>query len=115
MADRGRPKKKIDPEQVRKMAGIGLTVAEIAALNECSAVTVQRRFAKVIEEGRLRRNASLRRKQFEMAMSGNPTMCVWLGKQYLEQADKQEQSGPGGAPLNPPVFNVQFVKPKDAE
>lgn len=33
---------------------------------------------------------SLRRRQFKAAMDGNPTMLVWLGKQYLGQTDKQE-------------------------
>jgi IS30 family transposase len=34
---------------------------------------------------------SLRHKQYEKAMSGDTTMLIWLGKQYLNQADKQEQ------------------------
>lgn len=33
---------------------------------------------------------SLRRRQFKAAMDGNPTMLVWLGKQYLGQTDKQQ-------------------------
>lgn len=41
---------------------------------------------------------SLRRKQYQLAMSGNATMLIWLGKQYLGQADKQELTGnEGGA------------------
>lgn len=32
----------------------------------------------------------LRAKQFQVAMEGDKTMLVWLGKQYLEQKDKQE-------------------------
>ena len=32
----------------------------------------------------------LRAKQFELAMSGDKTMCIWLGKQYLGQKDKSE-------------------------
>lgn len=32
----------------------------------------------------------LRAKQFEIAMGGNVSMGIWLGKQYLEQRDKQE-------------------------
>jgi hypothetical protein len=27
-------------------------------------------------------------------------MQIWLGKQYLGQRDKQEQSGPNGGPVN---------------
>lgn len=35
----------------------------------------------------------LRRKQFDTAMGGDKTMLIWLGKQYLGQADKTESSG----------------------
>jgi hypothetical protein len=30
--------------------------------------------------------ASLRRMQFKIAEQGNPTMLIWLGKQYLDKA-----------------------------
>lgn len=33
---------------------------------------------------------SLRRKQYDLAMTGNPTMLIWLGKQWLEQTEKSE-------------------------
>ena len=33
---------------------------------------------------------SLRRAQFELAMKGNPTMLIWLGKQYLGQNERTE-------------------------
>jgi hypothetical protein len=32
----------------------------------------------------------LRQKQFSVAMNGEKSMLIWLGKQYLEQADKLE-------------------------
>jgi hypothetical protein len=35
---------------------------------------------------------SLRRMQWQAAENGNPTMLVWLGKQYLNQKDKAEQT-----------------------
>jgi hypothetical protein len=34
--------------------------------------------------------ASLRRSQWKAAQDGNPTMLVWLGKQVLDQKDRQE-------------------------
>jgi len=34
---------------------------------------------------------SLRRKQYDQAMSGNSTMLIWLGKQWLNQSDKNEE------------------------
>lgn len=32
----------------------------------------------------------LRKKQFDIALDGDKTMLVWLGKQYLGQTDKSE-------------------------
>jgi hypothetical protein len=39
------------------------------------------------------RKRFMRRKQMEVAMSGNVTMLIWLGQQYLGQADKETVSG----------------------
>lgn len=33
---------------------------------------------------------NLMKKQYDVAMSGNTAMLIWLGKQYLKQKDKQE-------------------------
>lgn len=84
-----KPLKDIDPEQVRKLAAIGCTHEEIASVVGCSQDTIARRFLEDVEYGRSQGKSSLRRKQWEMAMSGNVTMLVWLGKQYLGQSDKQ--------------------------
>lgn len=45
---------------------------------------------ELLEQGQHLGRQSLRRKQFKAAESGNSTMLVWLGKQYLGQSDKQE-------------------------
>jgi hypothetical protein len=85
-----RPFKEIDPERVKKLATMGLTVEEIAAVLECNKKTLERRFVASIKEGRMRLNASLKRKQFTVAMKGSVPMLIWLGKQHLGQADKHE-------------------------
>lgn len=64
---------------------------EIGSIVECSVDTLERNFADVIKKGRERGKSSLRRKQFEMAMNGNVTMLIWLGKQHLGQTEKVEQ------------------------
>lgn len=64
---------------------------EIAAHLNCSHDTIERRFASQIKDGHKVRNGRLRSKQFEIAMEGNPTMLVWLGKQLLGQRDRVEQ------------------------
>jgi hypothetical protein len=46
---------------------------------------------ELLEQGKNIGKMSLRRKQFKAAIEdGNTTMLIWLGKQYLEQKDKQE-------------------------
>jgi hypothetical protein len=83
----GRRKKEIDPEKVRKLATAGLTVEEIAALLDCGKRTLETRFRAAIQEGRLRKNACLKRKQFQVAMHGSVPMLIWLGKNDLGQTE----------------------------
>jgi hypothetical protein len=35
---------------------------------------------------------NLRKKQYEVAMAGNPTLLIWLGKNELGQTDKVEET-----------------------
>jgi len=89
----GRPKIDIDEDLVYDLAVKGWTNKEIAAKCNCSHDTLERRFAATIKEGHAVRNGSIRAKQVEMALNGNATMLVWLGKNLLGQRDKMEQSG----------------------
>jgi hypothetical protein len=84
----GRPRKKIDPSQVQALAGINCSYEEMALVLNCDPSTLTRRFAQAIEKGRAEGKMSLKRKQYEMAMNGNVTMLIWLGKQYLGQTEK---------------------------
>lgn len=94
-----RPRLEIDPKQVEKLAKIGCSYAEIAAVMNCSADTLERRFAVAIKDGHEHRNSSLRRKQYQIAMTGHPTMLIWLGKQFLGQSDKNEIDHSGSIDL----------------
>lgn len=84
-----RPRLKIDPDQVEQLAAINCSLEEMGAVLGCSADTLGRRFADAIKRGRERGRMSLKRKQYELAMAGNVTMLIWLGKQLLGQSDKQ--------------------------
>lgn len=42
------------------------------------------------ERARENGKKSLRRKQIDVALKGNPTMLIWTGKQYLGQRDQSE-------------------------
>lgn len=85
-----RPRKTIDIELIKKLAAIQCTWEEICSIVEISRRTIERRYAQVIEDARNNGKMSLKRKQYEVAMSGNPQMLIWLGKQHLGQRDKTE-------------------------
>ena len=84
-----RPKKKIDAEQVKKLAAIHCTNEEIASVVGCSKDTLERRFAAILKDGRAAGKMSLKRKQYELAMNGNVTLLIWLGKILLGQREEQ--------------------------
>ena len=94
----GRPKFIIDYKLSQQLAEIGCTQDEIASIQGCSVDTLQRdqQFCGVYKKGLSNCKMSLRRKQIEVANSGNATMLVWLGKQLLGQTDKQEINHGGG-------------------
>lgn len=87
----GRPKKEIDYEVVEKLASIMCTQEEIENYLGISVRTLQRdeEFCRIYKKGLDNARSSLRRMQFKQAET-NPTMAIWLGKQYLGQRDKQE-------------------------
>lgn len=87
----GRPKKIIDYDQVYNYAKIFATQEEIASLLgfERTMFHDNDKLSNIYKKGLNDANTSLRRMQFIMAES-NPTMAIWLGKQYLEQRDKHD-------------------------
>lgn len=93
------PKKKIDPEEVRKLAKTGATQAEIASRMGVSLSTLQRRCGQdlkteaALRDGLNEMKVALRTKQVQVALAGNVTMLIWLGKQYLGQKDNLEVTG----------------------
>lgn len=84
----GRPPADIDPLQVIQMARKGAKVTEIAEFFGVDGDTIHRRFAAELVKGKQELRHSLRMAQIEVAEEGNPTMLIWLGKQYLGQSDK---------------------------
>lgn len=93
-----RPRKEIDFNELEKLCNIQCTAEEAAAWFGVSPDTIDRRlkeeygigFAEYFKQNRDIGKISLRRKQFQAAMSGNTSMLIWLGKNQLGQSDKQE-------------------------
>ena len=91
----------IDVEQLKKLCVLQCTISECASYLDVSASTLSRRVRELGYSGWKeffrthsgKGKVSLRRKQYDRAMKGdgNTQMLIWLGKQYLGQADKIEQ------------------------
>jgi DNA-binding CsgD family transcriptional regulator len=86
----GRPRLKIDRYTVYRMARRGATNSEIAIVLDVSPDTLVKYCSELLRKARARRDMGLRAKQVEMAMRGNPTMAIWMGKQLLGQKDKTD-------------------------
>lgn len=113
----GRPPKVLDAAAAFKLGLLGCTDAEIAAFHEVSTELVRQRkhsdpeFLAALEKGRSAIKMSLRRKQIRLALKGNVTMLVWLGKQLLGQSDKFEDT----TPPKPPGQEVLLPSPLSVE
>ena len=100
MSVMGRPRIEIDWKEFDKLCGLQCTLEEIAGWFNCSIDTIENRvkevhgitFSEYFSQKRSSGRISLRRKQYEAAMSGNTALLIWLGKQYLNQSDKQDQN-----------------------
>jgi hypothetical protein len=93
-----RPLKEIDWEQVDEMCRIHCTGEEQAGIlgidyDTLNAACKRERgvgFSDYFKQKASGGKMSLRRRQFTAAMDGNSTMLVWLGKNWLGQADQPE-------------------------
>lgn len=83
----GRDKTVIPPEEVYKLAQIGCKDKEIADWFGIDSNTLRYNFSVELLKGRESLKHSLRRAQISVALNGNPTMLVWLGKNLLGQSD----------------------------
>ena len=94
----GRPRKKIDWEQVISLCEIQCTGEEIAAVLKVHYNTLDSACKREFEEGfcdyykkaSLGGKTSLRRMQWKNAQKGSVPMQIWLGKQMLGQSDHSE-------------------------
>lgn len=88
---------KIDKTQFEKLCGLQCTESEIEGYFQVSKDTLIRwckdtygvDFATIYEQKKGNGKIALRRYQLQQA-ERNPTMAIWLGKQYLDQTDKTE-------------------------
>ncbi len=87
----GRPRKELSEQVIVKMAAAGCTMIDIAECCECSVDTLENNYMEVIKIGRAQCRFSLRKSQIDLALSGNATMLIWLGKIMLGQREIQPE------------------------
>jgi hypothetical protein len=90
----GRPKLEFDLKQVELMGYFKATQETMASYLECSIETIKRnmaeneQFSAAYKKGNSRLCLKLSESQIKLAIDKlNPTMLIWLGKQYLNQRE----------------------------
>ena len=122
---RGRPRLEFDLNYVAELGELGASNQELADVFGCSLKTIQRlqaedpmdkdkgNFVASYRKGRAGLCHSLRQKQIEMAMNGNTTMLVHLGKVYLGQTDRIDTKTEVTMSNIVPVINLIAKKPEE--
>lgn len=95
----GRPIKPIDWNKVDEMLESCCTGTEIAAYFAMHHQTFYDRvlmekgicFTAYSQQKQSKTLQRLRNKQLEVAENGNPSLLIWLGKQYLDQRDQPKE------------------------
>lgn len=120
---RGRPVIQFDYKKVETHGKLGSTYEEMARDFNCTTRTIERRmaegeeseeeslFCRAYKKGQAELHKSLRAKQIEMAMAGNVTMQIWLGKQMLGQRDKMHTESEIEMKNITPTINLIAKKP----
>ena len=97
MAKAGRPRKVINQKQFESLCMIQCTQEEICSVLDVCEDTLDKwcqevygvHFSEVFRQKRNGGKCSLRRNQWKMSET-NPTMAIWLGKQFLGQTDNKQ-------------------------
>jgi hypothetical protein len=109
-----KPRKIIDWEKVDRLIEAGCSGHEIAPAIGISSDTLYERcvlekemtYSDYSSKLRSKGDGLIKAKQFQLAMSGNPSMLIWLGKNRLGQSDKAqiEQTN-----VLPHTLKIEFV------
>ena len=89
----GRNKTVIPEEQVAYLAGIHCTNKEIADFFEVPLQTLVDNFRDILTKNRLITKQRLRKAQLDLALKGDKTMLIWLGRNMLGQTENPIDAG----------------------
>lgn len=77
----------VPPDEVYYLASLGVTNREIASWFGVHENTITYNFKDYIAKAREETKQKLRQAQIKLALSGNATLLIWLGKNMLGQSD----------------------------
>ena len=83
----GRNKTVIPEEQVMELSKLHCTNKEMADFFEVPLTTFTDNFRDIITKGRLETKQRLRAAQLKLALNGDRTLLIWLGKNILGQSE----------------------------
>ena len=83
----GRNKTVIPEDQVAQLSQYHCTNKEMADFFDVPLQTFMDNFRDIIVKNRLITKQRLRKKQIEVAMNGDKTMLIWLGRNMLGQSE----------------------------
>ena len=105
----GRPKIKVDKEQVKKLAELQCTLKEIASIFGCSTDTITRNCRDELDYGYASGKIKLRRAMFRNACENqNAAVQIFLAKNLLGMSDNGLIDSEDNAPL-PWVENTNDI------
>jgi hypothetical protein len=84
----GRSKTVIPEEQVYELAKLHCTNKEMADFFDVPLSTFTDNFRDIITKGKLETKQRLRAAQLKLALNGDRTLLIWLGKNILGQSEQ---------------------------
>ncbi len=110
-----KPLHQLDYKKLDAMCAIHCTGEECAAilgidydtLNVALKRDGNKSFSEYFKQKGSNGKMSLRRKQYDLAIAGNSTMLIWLGKQWLGQIDKTERDIKSSDGSMTPARNIE--------
>ena len=96
---RGENKTVIPPDEVYKLATLHASYREMSDFFGVPEETFKYNFRELVAKGRAETKHKLRSAEIKLALSGNATMLIWLGKQMLGQTESGDMAGENNAVL----------------
>ena len=92
LVGRGENQTVVPPEDILKLAKLGCSIEEMSDWFGVPSNTIKYNFSDIIAKGRSETKQALRRAQIALALKGNATMLIWLGKNMLGQQETPRSS-----------------------